>query len=458
MELIVDPVDGPADDVPSVRISGTAPDATVQLVVEVTDMAGRAWRSSTPLRADAVGPGALPRRRSTTPARPGGRCASCRSPTPGGGHGDPAMFAAPPDLLRYQVRVDEDGHRDHARSSAGGRPPAPSPPRASGDGFRTVTFSPAQASDRWRSAAVVLVPGSSRCGQHAADRRAARRARLRRHRAALPRRAGPPPRLQEVPLEHLAAGIRAAVAQSTVEPGHFAVLAASVGSEGVLATLAAFDELGVQRGGGDRPEQRRLAGAGGRRAPAGCLVVDAPRLAAALGARAARQAVRPGGAARGGGPSATPAPQPGAAAPPGLRRRPRPPPGRRRDPAERIDAPLLLLAGEDDQVWPSVDMATRLLDRRARAEDRLLAFPDAGHVLQPPVIADDGHRRTTWWSRAAPRRATPGPRPRAGTPSSTSSPSTSASVFRARSAPGGRGRSWRGRRRPPCRRPRSPQR
>ena len=62
--------------------------------------------------------------------------------------------------------------------------------------------------------------------------------------------------------------------------------------------------------------------------------------------------------------------------------------------AERIDAPLLLLAGEDDQVWPSVDMATLLLDRRARAEDRLLAFPDAGHLLQPPltpttVSADD---------------------------------------------------------------------
>jgi hypothetical protein len=31
-------------------------------------------------------------------------------------------------------------------------------------------------------------------------------------------------------------------------------------------------------------------------------------------------------------------------------------------------------------------MANQLLDRRARAEDRLLAFPEAGHFLRPPVI------------------------------------------------------------------------
>ena len=37
-------------------------------------------------------------------------------------------------------------------------------------------------------------------------------------------------------------------------------------------------------------------------------------------------------------------------------------------------------------MWPSVEMADQLLDRRARAEDRLLAFPEAGHLLRPPVI------------------------------------------------------------------------
>jgi hypothetical protein len=46
---------------------------------------------------------------------------------------------------------------------------------------------------------------------------------------------------------------------------------------------------------------------------------------------------------------------------------------------------LLLLAGSDDQMWPSEDMANRMLDRRARAEDRLLTYPGAGHFLRPPV-------------------------------------------------------------------------
>ena len=197
---------------------------------------------------------------------------------------------------------------------------------------------------------------------------------------------GLPPRLHEVPLEHLAAGIRAAVAQSTVEPGHFAVLAASVGSEGVLATLAAFDEPACSAVVAIAPSSVvwQAPGDGGRPPDAsswtlrGSPLPWAPVRRDKLFAQAVPHAVVDR-----------------------LRRRPRSRALQLRPayaaglahhpvdaeiPAERIEAPLLLLAGEDDQVWPSVDMATRLLDRRARAEDRLLAFPDAGHLLQPPVI------------------------------------------------------------------------
>ena len=53
-------------------------------------------------------------------------------------------------------------------------------------------------------------------------------------------------------------------------------------------------------------------------------------------------------------------------------------------PAERIAAPLLLLAGESDPVWPSAPMARMLLQRRKEAgvgqDDRLALYPEAGHL------------------------------------------------------------------------------
>ena len=56
--------------------------------------------------------------------------------------------------------------------------------------------------------------------------------------------------------------------------------------------------------------------------------------------------------------------------------------------SERIGVPLLLVAGEADAVWPSAEMARRLLDRRRQAgtrsaaNDQLLTYPDAGHLIR----------------------------------------------------------------------------
>jgi pimeloyl-ACP methyl ester carboxylesterase len=56
--------------------------------------------------------------------------------------------------------------------------------------------------------------------------------------------------------------------------------------------------------------------------------------------------------------------------------------------SERIRVPLLLVAGGGDAVWPSAEMAERLLDRRrqaavaAAAQDQLLTYPDAGHFIR----------------------------------------------------------------------------
>ncbi|HEU5345583.1 MAG TPA: acyl-CoA thioester hydrolase/BAAT C-terminal domain-containing protein [Ktedonobacterales bacterium] len=57
-------------------------------------------------------------------------------------------------------------------------------------------------------------------------------------------------------------------------------------------------------------------------------------------------------------------------------------------PVERIMGPVLLISGEDDQMWPSTLMAERVM-RRLAAHNfqwpyRHLSYPDAGHLIGPP--------------------------------------------------------------------------
>ena len=57
-------------------------------------------------------------------------------------------------------------------------------------------------------------------------------------------------------------------------------------------------------------------------------------------------------------------------------------------PAERIDAPLLLFAGAEDEVWPAARMARDIAARRGdRPDDRVVVFPGTGHIsLRPPAL------------------------------------------------------------------------
>lgn len=55
---------------------------------------------------------------------------------------------------------------------------------------------------------------------------------------------------------------------------------------------------------------------------------------------------------------------------------------------ERISAPILLLSGNDDQMWPGTEMAEALMRRRTeagRSEDRHRSFADCGHFIRPPI-------------------------------------------------------------------------
>jgi pimeloyl-ACP methyl ester carboxylesterase len=54
---------------------------------------------------------------------------------------------------------------------------------------------------------------------------------------------------------------------------------------------------------------------------------------------------------------------------------------------ERIEAPILFVSGNDDQMWPAAEMVAALRRRRTRGKrssDRHLSLADAGHVIRPP--------------------------------------------------------------------------
>ncbi len=57
-------------------------------------------------------------------------------------------------------------------------------------------------------------------------------------------------------------------------------------------------------------------------------------------------------------------------------------------PVERIEAPLLLLSGADDEMWPASEMAAAVIQRRQEhgiQTDRHIDYPRAGHFIRPPV-------------------------------------------------------------------------
>jgi dienelactone hydrolase len=56
-------------------------------------------------------------------------------------------------------------------------------------------------------------------------------------------------------------------------------------------------------------------------------------------------------------------------------------------PAERVDAPLMLVVGEADELWPSAAMAQTIRARRGeRPGDVLVSYRDCGHFLRHPVL------------------------------------------------------------------------
>ena len=75
-------------------------------------------------------------------------------------------------------------------------------------------------------------------------------------------------------------------------------------------------------------------------------------------------------------------------------------------PVERFFGDVLLVAGGDDQVWPSLDFARRIEARRAAYDlpTTLVTHPEAGHRVVLP--ARPSPRVVRRWRAAAPSRPT----------------------------------------------------
>ena len=389
MQLSVAPVDGLVDEVPAIRVSGAPPSEPVTITTRVTDAAGHRWEARCVFSADAAGTVDLARDApvsGTYEGRdPAGLLWSMRFASEDVA---PVKFAAPADQVAVSISATATNGEAGATMVRRWSAPGVSRSELQGDGFVGILFRPAEPGPR---PAVALIGGTT--GAAAMEPGAASLAS--RGYAAMVigyiGLAGLPATLCEIPVEVLAAGVRRLAALPDVDPARLAVLGASVGTEGMLTALAGIPDLPVRAAvavapssviwqalaEGRPPQKPSWTFAG---APLPYLRVHGERLLPelikvkllmhlsrhprprALHLRAAYAAALADEQAA----------------------------ERAAIPVERIAAPLLLIAGADDQMWPAAAMAEAIVRRRQRAEyageDRAVTFPEAGHFLGAPIV------------------------------------------------------------------------
>ncbi|APU13683.1 acyl-CoA thioesterase/bile acid-CoA:amino acid N-acyltransferase family protein [Actinoalloteichus fjordicus] len=389
MELEIDPLDGMADRPPVVRVRA-ASHVGVKLELRITDAAGHAWTSLNTYGADVSGLVDLGTHEPLTGTYqgidPAGPWWSMRFAAPGRA---PVDFSAAPDSLT--CRVTAQAGAETAVATVVRRWAAAGVERQDHDvpGSTISVFTPAGSG---RGPGVLIVPGFT--GGAAMLPRAALLA-SRGYVAVVVDYLSDErtqPGFTEVPIETITDALGWLAAHPRVDADRIGVFASSAGCVGALAALAYLDHHPIRAIALVSPSSVvwQAAAAGGppartsswthRGRPLPWVRVRAGRLLPELLGQAVRHRV-----ARHPRPTALHLRSSYAA---GLRNLAEV--DRATIPVERIDAPLLLLCGEDDQLWPADQMARAMVARRGvhgiAHQDETRTFPDAGHFLRPPLV------------------------------------------------------------------------
>lgn len=296
--------------------------------------------------------------------------------------GEPDVFAPPLEGELVALVCPTDGAPVGVRAPWRFAPEGLCVEEVDTDGVIGRLYAPDEIDSAGPRPGVVLFPGS----EGGLDSQAATAAWLAAHGyvALVAATSGVPARpdnLAAFPLERFADAVRHLVRRPEVRADQVVAMAISKGAEGLLACAARVD-LGVsglvlvspsdatwQAVGADGPVMGTSSWTF-----EGVPVDYRPLDGEALMPQLLRNAVR-SGADRRRGRVATLRLRPAYALP-------------HQDPTGQIDvravaAPLLLVAGDADELWPSSAMAEAIARRRGRYDDRLIVQPGAGHLILP---------------------------------------------------------------------------
>jgi dienelactone hydrolase len=386
MRLEIEPTSTLADEAPAVRVIDGPPDSEVTITVTAMDATDHRWESRNVFRTDTNGTVDIscdaPVSGSYVSTDPAGPIWSMQFASEDIA---PSMFSPPWDRLEFTFAAETGGETASGVAIRRWSGPGVTRSEVRGDGFVGILFEPAGDGPH---PAVALIPGTT--GTQPMEPTAALLASRGYATMVVGYMGleGLPKTLCEMPIETLAAGVRWLSAQPSVDGERVGVLCASVGAEGMLAALSEIEGLGVhavvaiapssviwQAIAEGRPPKKSSWTLGGE--PLSWVPMHAERLVPELIKNRLLK---------------------------GLSRHPRPSALHLRTAystglhdraavekaeirVERIEAPILFLSGNDDQMWPAAEMTAALKRRRAqsrRSGDRYLSFADAGHIIRPP--------------------------------------------------------------------------
>ncbi|WP_072805587.1 alpha/beta hydrolase [Rhodococcoides yunnanense] len=373
VSLQVDPVSGPIDSPTVFRVHGVAPGLPVHLDIATVDANGHHWVSHQDYDIDATG-----RLKIADPDRPWWNMTFVDESVA------PVTFAGSEAGLDYRVSVHalEGSSSTTVRRSWGENVVRED---LMGEGWHLRIFVPDTGESLLPG--VLLMPGTT--GAQPAVPTAALLASHGYVTAVLAYMDEPglPDSFDKIPVEAIAAGMASFAAHERVDADRIVLYAASVGVSVALTTLVHTPEFSVRgvitvapthvvlqalSDGGPPPKTSSLT-VGGEPLP--YMPIRAERLIGQMifGAvgrmfsttpRSRALSLRPAYAA---GLRDTDAVEAATI------------------PVEKIDAPLLAIAGVADASYPADRMARALIARRRRDTDRLLVLPNAGHFLRPPA-------------------------------------------------------------------------